>query len=136
MYRGSGKPAQETEFVKVYRRAYYETELTPVEPIVERMEADGGVIGAITVYTHNPATDELVSLRIQQRPSEDHVRLVWSPSKLLGEETLAALTHARWLELRPIEWSEDAKRDCLLAAFAEVIDAIEPAADIGIAASA
>lgn len=136
IYRGSAKPTHESAFVNVYKRASYETELTPIEPVVERMEADGGIIGALAAYAHDAALNEVVSLRIQQRPNDDHLRITWQPSKVLGDELVEQLTQAKWAELRPLDWSDERKHECLLATWAEAVVAIEPPTELELAVGA
>jgi hypothetical protein len=136
MFRGSSEPKAATDFVNIYRRASYETELTHISTVVERMEADGGVIGALTVYAYEAAPNEVISLRVRQRPNDQYLSLMWQPSKALDELAVEELTHAKWQKLRPVDWTDEQKRVCLLQTWAAVVDAIEPPAEIAIAASA
>jgi hypothetical protein len=126
IHRGTGTPRADTAFVSVFKRAAYETEMTNVETVVERMEADGGIISGLTIYTHISGQKPVVSARIRQRPKDDHLRLIWQPSRTLDSDQMPDLTESVWDNLNVIEWSEGQKRDCLLSMWVEAIDAIEP----------
>jgi hypothetical protein len=136
MFRGSAAPKAMTEFVNICKRASYETELTQISTVVERMEADGSVIGGLTVYAHEAKPNEVISLRVRQRPTDDHLSLMWQPSKALDELAVAELTHSKWLTLRPVDWSDEQKHECLLTTWALGVDAIEPPATLIAAATA
>jgi hypothetical protein len=77
-----------------------------------------------------------VSLRLQQRPKDDHFRLIWRPSKIVDTDDLGALAQSGWNELRPVDCGEEQTHTCLLAAWAEIIDARIPPAGIQVAAVA
>lgn len=126
IHRGTGTPKADTAFVSVFKRAAYDTEMTNIETVVERMEADGGIISGLTIYTNIPGQQAVISARIRQRPKDDHLRLIWQPSRTLDNDRMPELTESTWDALSLIEWGEGQKQECLLSMWVEAIDATEP----------
>ena len=117
-------------FLTVMRSSNYQTDMTSVDVIAERMGVDKAAISLITAYLSRsePAPvgkgkDELViALRLKQTPRHDaHVTLGWHAGKVRRPDD-NSLTREAWDNWASLTWDIDRKRAFLLNTWGEIVE--------------
>jgi hypothetical protein len=122
-------------FLGVMRRAAYETGMTDLATIVERMrEVDEGTLGALQVFLWERGRQAIIAVELRRRPTESYARLTWRTGKSYDASSLD-LTDAIWESATPIDWSVDRKQEHLLSVWAEVLRGLDTARVSAVAAA-
>jgi hypothetical protein len=108
-------------FLKVLKRAAYETGMTDLETIADRMQnIDRGTLGALQLFLWEGDRRAITSVELRQRPSESYVRLTWRGGRDHDASALE-LSDVLWEGATPVDWSAERKREYMLEAWDEVI---------------
>jgi hypothetical protein len=116
-----------TRFLQVMKRAPYETGLTDLDTVIERMKTvDSGILGSFTCFLWERGRQAVVSIEVRQRPSESYARLTWKSGRAHNDANLE-LSDQWWDAATPVDWSSEEKQLYLLGVWREMLDGIHAA---------
>jgi hypothetical protein len=119
VYAGGG--SDKAGFLKVLKRAAYETGMTDLETIADRMQnVDRGTLGALQLFLWERGRRAITSIELRQRPNESYVRVTWRGGRDYDVSSLD-LTDSVWDGATPVDWSAERKREYLLEAWDDVL---------------
>jgi hypothetical protein len=124
IYPTSG--TKRSRFASVMQRAPYQTKITELEVVVERMQTvDEGFLGTFTAFLLEGHRKAVTSLELRQRPHESYARLAWKAGKSV--EGPLTFNDEWWDKATPVDWSNESKHRYLLAVWDEVLVALDRA---------
>jgi len=117
-----------TGFLSVLRRAPYETALTDLDTIVERMDDDAGILGSCTLTLWERGEKAVTNVEVRQRPTESYARINWKSGRRHASSENDFLDERWWENAAPVDWSAEHKQLYLLNVWQDVINGIDSAA--------
>jgi hypothetical protein len=126
VYPSTTSVEERTGFLAVLKRAPYETAPTDLDTIIERMDADAGILGSFTVTLWERREKAVANVEVRQRPSESFARVTWKGARAHDGSDLD-LTDRWWENASPVEWSSERKELYLLTVWGDVVAAIDDA---------
>jgi hypothetical protein len=125
VYAGNGGDRE--GFLRVLKRAAYETGMTDLKTIAARMQdVDRGTLVALQLFLWERGRRAITSIDLRQRPTESFVRLTWRGGRDFDASTLVLTDHL-WDAAVPIDWSAERKREYLLDVWRHVLAGIAAA---------
>jgi hypothetical protein len=123
----AGKGGDREGFLRVLRRAAYETGMTDLKTIAARMQdVDRGTLGALQLFLWERGRRAITSIDLRQRPSDSFVRLTWRGGRDFDAAALALTDHL-WESTVPVDWSAERKREYLLDVWQHILVGIAAA---------
>jgi hypothetical protein len=117
-----------TGFLSVLRRAPYETVITDLDTIVERMNDDAGILGSCTLTLWERGEKAVTNVEVRQRPTESYARINWKTGRRHESSESDFLDERWWENATPVDWSAEHKQLYLLRVWQDVINGIDSAA--------
>lgn len=116
-----GDVLKKTRFAEAMERAPYQTKVTDLDVIVERMQqVDEGFLGTFTAFLWERGRRAVTSVELRQRPQESYARLAWRAGKAYDASSLS-FSDDWWEKATPVDWSPEQKQRYLLAVWDEVL---------------
>jgi hypothetical protein len=123
----AGNSGDREGFLRVLKRAPYETGMTDLETITARMQdVDRGTLGALQLFLWERGHRAVTSVDLRQRPTDSFVRLAWRGGRDHDAGTLVLTDHL-WDSAVPVDWSAERKREYLLEVWRHVLAGIAAA---------
>lgn len=126
VYPSSTAEQPRTGFLKVLKRAPYETTPTDLDTIVERMDSDAGILGSFTATLWERGQKAVANIEVRQRPTESYTRITWKSGRAHDGSELD-LTDRWWENASPVDWSTERKELYLLRVWQDVLAGIDAA---------
>ncbi|HLG08374.1 MAG TPA: hypothetical protein VI409_06865 [Gaiellaceae bacterium] len=116
---------KKTRFAEAMERAPYQTKVTDLDVVVERMQqVDEGFLGTFTAFLWERGHRAVTSFELRQRPHESYARLAWRAGKAHDDSNLS-FSDDWWEKATPVDWSPEQKQGYLLALWDEVLAGID-----------
>ena len=116
-----------TGFLAVLRRAPYETAITDLDTIIERMNDDAGILGSCTLTLWERGEKAVTNVEVRQRPNESYARISWKTGRRYEGSENEFLEERWWESANPVDWSAEHKQLYLLRVWQDVINGIDAA---------
>lgn len=123
IYPASGE--KRSRFADVMERAPYQTKVTDLDVIVERMQdVDEGFLGTFTTFLWERGRRAVTSIELRQRPHESYARVAWKAGKQYDANSLI-FSDDWWEKAAPIDWAPETKQQYLLAVWDDVLSGVD-----------
>jgi hypothetical protein len=124
---GEAEPEERNPFLELMKQAPYRTKMGGLDVMLDRVEADDGILGGLTVYLwrRGGAAGSVVALHLRHRPvQDDHVELRWNGARRLPNTDRPDLDDEFWGKLPAVDWDEDQKTKYTLQAWGDVVSVL------------